>query len=106
MWKLGKPVGKGGPWVNSAVEANEASDPYLFGYYDMRTLTLLHQSNEAVEIRAEIDPSGDNSWVAYKTFTVKPNQKMSFEFPKSVQGRWIRFVSNKKSSVTAWLDYK
>ena len=106
LWKLGKPVGKGGPWVNSAVEANEASDPYLFGYYDMRTLTLLHQSNEAVEIRAEIDPSGDNSWVAYKTFTVKPNQKMSFEFPKSVQGRWIRFVSNKKSSVTAWLDYK
>ena len=78
----------------------------MFGYYDNRSLTLSHQSNEPVEIRIEIDPSGDNSYMAYKTLVVEPNQKLNFEFPKSAQGRWIRFISNKKCSVTAWLDYK
>ncbi len=48
----------------------------------------------------------DNDWVNYKTFSIESNKKMSFKFPASVQARWIRFVSNKKTTATAWLDYK
>ena len=29
LWELGKPVGHGGPWKNTAVTADAPSDPYL-----------------------------------------------------------------------------
>lgn len=106
LWKLGKPVGKGGPWVDSEVEANVASDAYLFGYYDARTLTLSHKAAKPVVFTVEIDPTGDNCWVEYRKITVKPNEKFTFSFPSTVRGRWIRFVSNEKTTATAWLDYK
>jgi hypothetical protein len=36
LWKLGKPIGKGGPWKNSEVLANTYSDPYLMTGYDKK----------------------------------------------------------------------
>jgi hypothetical protein len=106
LWKMGKPVGNGGPWVNSEVVAKVQSDPYLFGFYDERTLTLSHNSNHTVEFTVEVDPTGDNIWVTYRTFTVKKNEKVIFKFPGNIQARWIRFVSNENTSATAWLDYR
>jgi hypothetical protein len=106
LWKLGKPVGKGGPWVNTAVKANVPSDAYLFGFYDNRTLILSQQSKKTVEITVQIDPAGDNTWVNYKTFKVNPNKQIIFKFPTSVQARWIRFVSTENTKATAWLNYK
>lgn len=105
LWKLGKPVGKGGPWVKSEVVAKVPSDPYLFGCYDERTLTLSHNANHTVEFTVEVDPTGDNSWVTYRTFTVKANEKTAFKFPGNLQARWIRFVSDENTTATAWLDY-
>ena len=29
LWKMGKPVGHGGPWKNSQVKAGEPSDPHI-----------------------------------------------------------------------------
>ena len=106
LWKLGKPVGKGGPWVNTAVEANVPSDAYLFGMYDDRTLTLSQKSTKTVEITVQLDPTGDNVWMNYKTFRVEPDKQVVFKLPKTVQARWIRFVSNEKAIATAWLEYK
>lgn len=106
LWKLGKPVGKGGPWVNAAVEAGVASDAYLFGMYDDRTLTLTQKSEKAVEITVQFDPTGDNVWMNYKTFRVEPGKKLVVKFPDNVRARWIRFVSNSNTTATAWLDYK
>ncbi len=106
LWQLGKPVGKGGPWLNSSVIANTPSDPYLYGFYDDRTLSLSHQSNKSVTISIQFDPTGDNEWVNYKSFVVKANEKFSFKFPKNIQARWIRFVSDTNTIATAWLDYR
>jgi len=106
LWKLGKPVGKGGPWINTSVEANVPSDAYLFGLYDDRTLTLSQQSANTIEITVQLDPTGDNVWMNYKTFKVESNKPFIFKFPDSVQARWIRFVSNSNTVASAWLDYK
>ncbi len=106
LWQLGKPVGKGGPWLNSSVIANTPSDPYLYGFYDDRTLSLSHQSNKSVTISIQFDPTGDNEWVNYKSFVVKANEKFSFKFPNNIQARWIRFVSDTNTIATAWLDYR
>ncbi len=106
LWKLGKPVGHGGPWVNADVKAAVPSDAYLFGLYDSRTLTLNNHSAEAINISIEFDPTGDNDWMGYKTIEVKPNSKLKYQFLATTQARWIRFVSNKNAKVTTWLDYK
>ena len=106
LWKLGKPVGHGGPWVNTNVDANVPSDAFLFGLFDKRTLTLSHQSDNPVEFTIEIDPSGDNTWVKYESIKVHPSKKVELTFPANVQGRWIRFTADKNTKATTWLDYK
>ncbi len=106
LWKMGKPVGHGGPWLNTSVEAKIPSDAYLFGLYSNRTLTLSHKASKAIEITIELDPTGDNDWLKYKTVTVKQGEKFTFLFPANVQARWVRFVSSEKTTATAWLDYK
>jgi hypothetical protein len=69
-------------------------------------LILSQQSNKTVEITVQLDPTGDNTWVNYKTFKVNPNKQIVFKFPTYVQARWIRFVSTENTIATAWLNYK
>lgn len=106
LWKLGKPVGEGGPWVNTPIKKHVHSDPYLFGFYDERSLQLTHKGKSNVVFTVEIDPSGDHEWVTYKSFTIRPGDTLNYKFPKSVSGRWIRFSADKDVEATVWLDYK
>ena len=106
LWKLGKPTGKGGPWVNASVERGVASDPYLIWCYDRKTLRLSHDAETEVRIGIEVDPTGDSEWVTYKSVTVAPGQTCVEEFPASFMARWIRFVSDTDCTATAWLEYK
>ena len=105
LWKLGKPIGKGGPWVDTDVKASVASDPYLIGFYDRRSLELSHQSVGNVTFTVEADPTGDGDWVQYERFVVKQGEKFKHPFPQSFMARWIRIVSDKNTTATAWLEY-
>lgn len=105
LWKLGKPTGKGGPWVNTEVKKNIPSDPFLIGFYDKRTLQLSHTSKQPISISVEVDPTGDGRWIKYKDFVVKPGEKKLYQFPKEFQARWIRFISDSDAIATAWLEY-
>lgn len=106
LWKLGKPIGRGGPWVETQVNQGEYSDPYLIGFYDKRSLELSHQSQSSVTFKVEVDPTGDGMWMQYKTFDVEPGEVFSYEFPQEFHARWIRFASSKPTKATAWLEYK
>lgn len=106
LWKLGKPVGEGGVWKNSPVKANTASDAYLIGFYDKKSLKLSHNSKQSVTFTIQIDPIGHAPWMTYKKVTVKPNQVFNFTFPDAFQARWVRFVADKDCDATAWLSYK
>lgn len=106
LWKLGRPRGKGGPWVDSDVKAQVASDPYLIGFYDQRELTLSHSSEKAVKISVEVDPTGNGDWMEYAVYTVEPGQQQRHQFSPSFQARWIRFISDTDTNVTTWLEYK
>lgn len=105
LWKLGKPVGTGGPWFNSETVAKSPSDPYLIGFYDNRTLQLSHNLSETVAFTLEADPSGTGRWMNYKTIMVKPGERFDFTFPIAFQSRWIRFTADKNCRATAWLIY-
>jgi hypothetical protein len=106
IWQMGKPVGEGGPWKNSAVKAGEASDPYLIGFYDKRSLKLSHDSKEAVSFTIEVEPIGHGPWMNYKSVLVKSGETFEYSFPESFQSRWIRFVANKNCTANAWLKYE
>ncbi len=105
LWKLGKPIGKGGPWKNSSVKANIPSDPYLFGFYDNKKLELSHQSAGAITFQIQFEPIGHGPWMTWKEITLSEGETFSYEFPKGFEARWIRFVSQSDCTATAWLNY-
>ncbi|MEZ2440810.1 hypothetical protein AB6805_03765 [Chitinophaga sp. RCC_12] len=106
LWQLGRPVGRGGPWKDAAVEAGKPSDPYLIGFYSQRQLQLSHDAAAPVEFTLDIDPVGNGAWMKYKTVTVAPGETLNWQFPDGFEARWIRFTSNKNCHATAWLEYK
>nr|WP_051012647.1 hypothetical protein [Cecembia lonarensis] len=106
LWKLGKPKGYGGPWKNSKVQKGVASDPYLIGYYDKKTLEISHDLDKEVEFTIEVEPIGHGPWMSYKKVKVGQGEVFKYEFPVGFQARWIRFKSNENCHATAWLEYK
>ncbi|MCF2494440.1 hypothetical protein [Dyadobacter chenhuakuii] len=106
LWKLGKPTGHGGPWKDAAVKANAASDPYLIGFYDKKSLKLSHKANNDVTFTMEVDPVGNGPWMEARQFTVKAGETFTFDFPKDFGARWVRFKTDKDCVATTWLDYK
>ncbi len=106
LWRMGKPAGSGGPWKDSAVKASEPSDPYLTGFFDKKELQLSHNLKENVRFTVQADPIGNGPWMNYREFSVAPGETLKFSFPDSFQARWIRFVSDKDCTATAWLKYE
>jgi hypothetical protein len=106
LWKLGKPVGEGGPWKETLIKSGVPSDPYLIGFYDKRNLKLSHNSKETVTFTIEVEPIGHGPWMSYQTIAVKPGETREYNFPDTFQSRWIRFTADKECSATAWLIYE
>lgn len=106
LWEMGKPVGQGGPWKQTQVKANVPSDPYLIAFYDKKTLTLKQESDKAVNLTVEVDPTGNGDWMVYETYRVEPGKEKIVVLPDELQARWIRFVSDADTQATAWLVYE
>ncbi len=106
LWALGKPVGKGGPWKNTEVNARQYSDPYLIGFYDKKTVSLSHHSGKEVTFTVEVDPTGNGDWMKYADYAVKPGEIYTHTFPEAFGARWIRFTTDTPTTATAWLEYK
>jgi hypothetical protein len=106
LWKLGKPTGRGGPWLRTEVAADEVSDPYLIGFYDEKSLTLSHESDDPVTFHIEVDPVGNGTWMLYQRVTIGAGKEYQHRFPDHFQSRWIRFRSTSATTATAWLIYQ
>lgn len=106
LWKLGKPVGVGGPWKDTEVKADAASDPYLIAFYDKKEMQLSHQSDKDIVFTMEVDPTGNGDWMEYASYTVKAGETLRQELPAAFQARWIRFRTNDDTKATAQLTYK
>ena len=105
LWKLGKPVGQGGPWKDTDVKSGEPSDPYLIGFYDKRELTLSHNSKKDVIFTVEVDPTGNGDWMEYTAFSVKSGESFKHQFSGDFEARWIRFKTDSDAKVTAFLIF-
>jgi len=104
LWELGKPVGSGGPWKDTAVKAGEVSDPYLMTGYDQKELTL--SADAATRITLEVDLTGMGDWVVYREFNLAAGAEAKHAFPEGYQAYWLRCRSEAPATVTAWLEYR
>lgn len=106
LWALGKPVGRGGPWQATPVQAGVASDPYLMGGYDRKHLTLSHQARQSLRVELQIDVTGTGLWQTYRTLEVSPDTQTKYKFPDGMNAYWIRFVTSADAVMTAELQYE
>lgn len=106
LWAFGRPVGEGGPWKDSAVQAGEPSEPYLITGYEKKTLSLSHTGTQPVRMRVELDLTGTGKWVEYASFEVTPGKTHVHVFPRGFQAYWLRTISTAATTATAWLVYE
>ena len=106
LWQLGKPRGLGGPWENSAVTANQPSDPYLMTGYDHKSLQLSHDSATPISFRVEVDITGTGKWVSYKEFSVAPSQTFQYRFPEAFTAYWVRVSADHDCRAMAIFRYE
>ncbi|MCX7819089.1 MAG: hypothetical protein N2652_07785 [Kiritimatiellae bacterium] len=106
LWKLGKPVGRGGPWHETAVQAGVASDPYLMTGFDRKTLTIRHAAGAPVRVRIEVDYSNRDFWKLYRELIVPPGSAHTHEFPADFSAHWVRLVSDTDCTMTATFEYR
>ncbi|MDV6030199.1 MAG: sulfatase-like hydrolase/transferase [Phycisphaera sp. RhM] len=106
LWKLGKPVGRGGPWLQTQVQPGIPSDPYLMKGYDQKSVTIAHGSSKPVRITLQIDLDGNDRWVNHRSFEVPAGESLRHEFPKGFSACWIRAICNTETAATVQLDYR
>jgi len=105
LWKLGKPVGKGGPWNNTPVTAGVASDQYLMTGYDRKRLDISHDSNEPVEMTVEVN-FDHNSWREYAKISVPAGKAATHKFPDGFDAHWVRLKSSADCKATGMFTYE
>ncbi|HEU5147074.1 MAG TPA: hypothetical protein VFT90_10175, partial [Chryseosolibacter sp.] len=93
-------------WKKTNVKQGVASDPYLIGFYDKRSLTLSHDLDHPVEFTIEVEPIGHGPWMTYQKVKVQPGKPYVHTFPSAFQARWIRFTADQDCEATAWLKYE
>jgi len=105
LWQLGKPVGQGGPWAQTAVKAGELSDPYLMTNYDRKRIALAHDAPADVVFTLEVDVD-HRQWFPYQAITVPAGKTVVHEFPAGFNAHWIRAKTNRDCAATAQLTYE
>lgn len=104
LWAFGKPVGIGGPWKDTQVNAGVPSDPYLMTGYDQKRIELTADKDCTITVEVDID-----HWTGfhpYHQFQLKAGKTLTHVFPQGFAAHWLRVTSDKDTKATAWLVYK
>lgn len=105
LWRFGKPRGRGGPWLDTAVQAGQPSDAYLATGYDRKRLRLSHRSPGPVTFSLEADFTGTGTWSEVAAIRVKPRATVQHKFPDAFGAYWLRVTADADTTATAQLDY-
>lgn len=105
LWKLGKPVGHGGPWMNTFVKSGVISEPYLMTGYDKKTLTLKADQDVQVTLWLSISHYLKEK-VKYKEFNLKAGEELTYVFPEGFSAHWAYISADKDCKATAQFLYE
>lgn len=103
LWKMGKPVGEGGPWKNAEVKLNTPSLPYLMTGYDKKKVSLSADKDVEITLEVDTDLSG---WHQFKKFKVPAGKTIDYVFPDGYSANWVRAVADTDCKATVWLKYE
>ena len=106
LWKLGKPVGVGGPWKHTAVKGGKPSDAYLMTGYDQKRVLLSHGATKTVEFKVEVDVANEGFWKTYATLKVEPGQTLEHKFPDAYGAHWVRLTTDADCTASAEFHYE
>ncbi len=106
LWKMGKPVGDGGPWKDTSVRPDVPSDPYLMTGFDRKVLRLSHRHSAPVRFKIEIQETHREFWRPYGMFEVAPGQELVHEFPEGFSALWVRVSADTETIATAQFEYR
>lgn len=101
LWQWGKPQGWGGPWRNTAVKAEEPSDPFLMTGFGNKMLHL--KADRGVNVRIEIDFLGNGSWELYEKILVNGYERHIF--PTGFSAHWVRLIPSVGCTASAEFMY-
>lgn len=105
LWKLGKPVGIGGPWKNTTVRKDVLSDPYLMTGYDKKTLTLRANKDVTVTLWVNISHYMTQK-LALKEFKLKAGEEATYAFPEGFSAHWAYLSADKDCVATGQFVYE
>ncbi|MDY7396320.1 hypothetical protein UMM65_13800 [Aureibaculum sp. 2210JD6-5] len=105
IWNFGKPVGEGGPWKDTQIKGNELSDRYLMTGYHKKSLRLETDKDVQFTLLIHVNHYLREPMI-WKTFDVKANEPVSYEFPEGFSAHWIQLKADKDCKATAWLVYR
>lgn len=105
LWSFGKPVGKGGPWKDTAIKSNELSDLYLMTGYDKKSLILNADKDVTVTLLIHVNHYLEEPMV-YKTFDLKADEEMEYQFPQGFSAHWVQLKTDKDCRATALFIYE
>jgi hypothetical protein len=103
LWKLGKPVGVGGPWKDTSVKAGEVSDPYLMTGFDKKQLTV--SADKDARIRLQIDLTGSGTWSTLMVIEVKAGVPVVKDL-SDIRAYWVRAVAGRDCTATVQFRYE
>lgn len=106
LWQFGKPSGEGGPWLQTAVRAGQASEPYLMANFQSKQVELSHDADRPVEFGILVDVLGTRqSWKVYRKIDVPVGQRVTHRFPDGFSAHWVRVEADWDCRATAWFVY-
>ncbi len=104
LWKFGKPVGRGGPWLDTRVIAETPSDAFLMTGYDRKSVEITSDKNTNVVI--EVDFDHQSGWHAYDVVALKAGEPYHHRFDERFNAHWIRFIVKDNCTATAQMTYE
>lgn len=103
LWKLGKPIGVGGPWKDTKVKAHQPSDSYLMTGYDRKTLVVSADRPVTLQLEVNFDHQG---YHLYQSLELDGESPLTFEFPAGFSAHWVRLVASEDCTATAIFTYE
>ena len=102
---LGPESAEGAVWLSEQIEANEASEPFLFAGWENRICWLKNESKSSVNFSFDIDIAGNNEWKNLISVQVEAGGSVNVAFNKTDPGEWIKVKTDKPAKATAYFWY-
>ena len=106
LWRFGKPVGRGHVWRESAVKANEPSDPILATGFDRKRVVITNHSDAPVTVALQADATCDGCWREYQRVEVPAGSPVELTLPDAFNAYWLRLVADKDAKLSGEFVYE